>query len=57
MLGMLKKNRLEKFDSPVKRNAWLHASTRQKLLGDISLKATEFLLHIHEKQMLMGEAI
>ena len=54
---MLKKNRLEKFDSPVKRNAWLHASTRQKLLGDISLKATEFLLHIHEKQMLMGEAI
>ena len=49
---MLKKNRLEKLTSPVKRSSWLHASLPDKiLLGDIFLKSTK--LHFHEKQMFL----
>ena len=42
---MLEKIKLEKLVYPVKRRAWLHASTGKNFLRGISLNSTESLMN------------
>ena len=56
-LEIVKEKRLEKLVSPVKKSAYLHASTKQILPGGVSLKPTEYLIFLREIDFETGESI